>query len=180
MLKHKLLVGAFLGLLPIAASASIYISGAIAYMSTKSDPITYQGYTPKFSLGIDNDCANVVPSSFYIGAEVTAMPIRSFAVNDNSPSGSTSLKQNWSYAINLHPGIFLDMVIKGYAILGLDKTNFGAGTVSGRQIGVGLEYKISPKWAGRFNFIYTRYSSVGGVNSPKTEEVNVAAVYRFV
>lgn len=179
MFKNRILVGALLSLLPIAASASVYISAGATYMSTKSDVITYQGFTPKFSLGIDNDRVQITPASLYLGAEVTAMPIRTFTINDNSPASNQSLKQSWSYAINLHPGIFLDMVIKAYAILGLDKTGFGAGTVSGRQMGVGLEYKLSERWAGRFNFIYTRYSSVNGINAPKTEEVTVSAVYRL-
>lgn len=173
-----------LGFAPCAFAMSIYFNPTLTYISTKSGTnYTYQALRPTLILGIDNDCINWINDQFYLALEVMASPWKPLTINNNNNGASIyTLNQRQSYGVTLLPGYIFDGNVKGFARIGVIKTQFRSlnATKNGYFGGLGGEYKFNKNWAGRIWYTRTYYSHVDPVGSPVMDDVSLGLVFRFV
>ncbi|MES2217583.1 MAG: outer membrane beta-barrel protein [Pseudomonadota bacterium] len=114
---------------------------------------------------------------FYLGGEVF-VTLGSATITDNG------LKSGYAYGFGILPGILISDHTMGYLRVGLVQTQFsptnqGNSTVTGGQLGLGLQTSLTQNWDLRGEYTYTASKSVKGVSgNPRTDETTIAMVYK--
>ncbi|HSW71331.1 MAG TPA: outer membrane beta-barrel protein, partial [Gammaproteobacteria bacterium] len=100
----------------------------------------------------------------------------------NNTSALGSAKSTWGYGLSILPGYLLTDNVLGYLRLGVARTRFSTGnsTVTGGQLGLGLDTALCNNWDLRGEYVYSFYNSLsnhGG--SPKSQQFNLGLIYKF-
>jgi opacity protein-like surface antigen len=166
----------FISNVSMAVAASFYAGPMLIYDGITAGNVSYQGLSPKLALGYGG---TLKESPLYIAAELNAIP-RSITLH-NHRSGTVGLKPAYSVGASLLPGLYLDDVILAYLRLGVLYTRFDnlSVTRAGAQAGVGLQTHLSGPWDVRAEYVYTRYGSITGIGSPKTDQFGLGLIYHF-
>lgn len=167
---------------PVLANGVPYIGGSVGIQANSSNDgnAVRQG----------GDNARVVPmtifagygatlaQSFYLGGEIFGVP-GSFNINDNG------LKSTYGYGISFIPGLLFGEHTMGYGRLGLVRTRFntalsGDNTVTGLQLGLGLQTSIAQNLDLRGEYVFSAYRKISPfVNTLRTDAFNLGLVYTF-
>lgn len=178
MVKKILFTSAlFIGNLSSVFAGSFYLGPALNFESLRSNNnIRYEGLRAMAMGGY----SVWVRDWLYLAAEVFGGP-KPLDIN-NVPRHGLSLKTSYSYGGSLIPGIFLDDQIMPYARIGYLSTKFENPSTkkSAYQLGVGLEAKVIDCWSIRGEYDYVKYKNISGIGQVRTDEFNLAAIYRFL
>lgn len=147
-----------------------------------SDPTAYKGVEGTLFAGF----GFLLSSGFYFAEEVLLANGVSIQNYSNHDTG-VGAKSSWSAGFSVLPGyLILDNVL-AYARLGVAKTKFTslAGSSNGGQIGLGFQAAIVENWDLRGEYVYSFYQgaencSTGQLSSPKSDQFNLGAVYKFM
>jgi opacity protein-like surface antigen len=115
---------------------------------------------------------------FYLGGEA-------FVTLGHATITDNGLKSGYEYGIGVLPGILISDHTMGYLRIGLAQTKFspnnaGNSTVTGGQLGIGLQTSLTQNWDLRGEYTYTANKSISGVSgSPRTDDTTIAMVYKL-
>jgi opacity protein-like surface antigen len=117
-----------------------------------------------------------VNSALYLGGEVTATPFTALLSNTGN-----SLKTTYSYGISFLPGVMFSDHTLGYVRAGVTRSHFSSigQNKTGGQLGVGMQTDVMPELNLRTEYVYTSYSKVGTVRSPKSDAFKLGLIYKF-
>lgn len=129
----------------------------------------------RFTFGYDEiiDC-------YYLGAEVFATPT-TLMIRDNDSARAASLETSRDFGISVLPGLYLSEGFVGYLRLGVVRSKFKdlGNLVTGGQSGIGLQTNVSPAWVLRTEYIFTSYSHIAGIGSPRSDGFGISLMYKF-
>ena len=174
MLKKMIAISIiFISSISAAFALRIYVKPTFSYLSTSISNAPSLVYAPGIAAGL----GQVFNRYFYVGGEVFWIP-NTVPVNSNT----NSFKITYQYGISLLPGIAFDNTLLGYLRLGMLRSNFpNLNTIaSASQIGIGLEYSLSPTWSANGEYDYARYrSSTTSVSTATTDQFTIGVMYKF-
>ncbi|HLB42866.1 MAG TPA: outer membrane beta-barrel protein [Gammaproteobacteria bacterium] len=165
----------FISSLSAAFAFRIYVKPTLSYLST-----SLNNNNPSMVLapGIAAGLGQVFYKYFYVGVETYWIP-NTIPVN----SKSNTYKISYQYAASLLPGIAFDNTILGYLRLGMLKSRFPSfdTTQSASQMGIGLEYSLSPTWSvnGEYDYVRYRSNTTSLVGSATTDQFTIGVLYKF-
>lgn len=176
MLK-KVLTGSalFISAVSTVYAGAFYMGPMIVHQSITAGDAGYEGLSAQVAAGY----GTFAKDPLYFAAEIFASP-KSITIHDNSvPEGS--LKAGSSYGISIIPGYRFDDLIMAYVRLGLIYTNFTSfdTTRRGYQGGGGIEVALTSNWSARGEYVYTSYSNLDDMGTPKNGQFGLGAIYRF-
>lgn len=164
----------------VLASAILAVSSGIAYANGAPYVGTSIGvkntnggrYLP---LDVFAGYGSVVSPGFYLGGELNA-DLTSFTLSNNN-----GLKTTYGLGASIIPGMMLSNSTMFYGRAGVVRSKFSSKDklANGGQLGLGIQTNLTQCWDLRGEYTYTAYKSVGGVSSPKADQFNLAAVYKF-
>lgn len=136
-------------------------------------PAAFKGLEGTLSLGYA-----MLNSSFYLGSEIFA---QHDAQLQNYRNNSASLKTTWGYGLSVIPGFILADTIMGYLRVGVINTHFEAsgGTITGGQVGVGLQAAVAENWDIRSQYVYSFYESLSDLAAPRSDDFSIGFIYKF-
>lgn len=174
----------FAGSLSNLFASTFYAVPTATYQSIfNSGDVRYQAITGRLGVGY----GELLNAWAFLAAEIFANP-KSIKINDKpvvdsdgQPINDLSLVTKYSYGVSILPGMLLDGMTKAYIRLGLIYTNFENfdQTNRGYQVGLGLDYELSPCWMIRGEYDYIKYGSVDQIPSVRAEEMSLGFVYTF-
>lgn len=152
--------------------------------------------------GVFGGYGAIVSQNIYLGGEVFANYTNAEAqtkVNVSDVSLNYSLRNKYSYGISFIPGFMITPQTMAYGRIGVVRTRFedtfnisagSAGfsqsaktTVTGGQLGAGIQTDLTQNLALRGEYVYTAYRSfnngIGGSFKPNSGLANVGLVYNF-
>lgn len=178
------IVSIFVGSLSNLFAGTFYAVPTITYQSFfNSDDVRYEAITGRLALGY----GDLLNEWAFIAGEIFANP-KSIKINDKpledsngEPINDLSLKTKYSYGVSVLPTMILDGMTKAYIRLGLIYTNFANfdQTERGYQVGIGLDFELTPCWVIRGEYDYNKYGSLDQLASVRAEEMNIGIVYTF-
>ncbi len=162
--------------LSYASNSSIYLYPNVLLQSITSDDSSYRGISPKLALGY----GTILGQSYFLAGEVSAT-VGTVELSNNTDTTGTSVRVNRSYDFSFLPGMLFSENTLGFIRLGVVSSNFSApnDTVSGGEIGVGLQFAILNCWYIRGEYYYTTYSATKDVGTPVSDTFALGAVYTF-
>ena len=193
MLKKNIIINLlsvlclFTGLTPIWAITSTQyathqiLTGSYAGFSIgvrdnyTSTPTFYKGVEGTLYLGF----GGLIAPKWYLAIE--GFIADNVPIYDYSNAGNGA-KTTLNFGGSLIPGLMLTETLLGYIRASIIGTRFSDQNVNktGWQLGLGGESSLCDDWSLRAEYVYSAYSSsVTGIGSPKTDQVNFGVVYRF-
>lgn len=121
----------------------------------------------------------VVSQSFYLAGELTGTAGTAELSNNNS------LKTTYGYGASVIPGVMLSDHTLAFARGGFVRSRFSnqSKSVSGGQLGLGLQTSLTQNLDLRGEYDFTGYKSVnvGGarISAPRADAFNLGLVYKF-
>jgi opacity protein-like surface antigen len=174
MFKKLLVSSAILAMASATAFAGApYVGVATGVVVNTADTVNFRGLPGTIFAGYGSGLGQ----GFYLGGEVF-VTLGSATITDNG------LKTGYAYGFGLLPGIMISDHTMGYVRLGLAQTKFsptnqGNTTVTGGQLGLGLQTSLTQNWDLRGEYTYTSNKSVSGVSgNPRTDATTIAMVYK--
>ena len=174
MLKKLFITSALL-----AATASAYAGAPYVGMSTglTVNTATYHNFRglPGTLFG---GFGTGLGQGFYFGAEA-------FVTLGHATITDNGLESGYEYGFGILPGVMISDHTIGYFRLGLAETKFtptdhGNATVTGGQMGLGMQTSLTQNWDLRAEYTYTANRSLAGVKgSPRTDDTTVAVIYKL-
>ncbi len=154
-----------------------YLGGSIGPMvNVAGAPSFYQGFTGTLSAG----WGQVWNNQWYLAGEFFG------GSNIKMKSGSTlgnftSVDSTWNWGFDVLPGIMLNERVLGYARVGVISTHFNviSETKTGWQVGVGGQTNVYQNLDLRGEYIYSQYSDIDFVGTPRTNQFQVGLIYKF-
>jgi opacity protein-like surface antigen len=139
-----------------------------------SNPAIYKGANAQLFLGV----AWVSPA-FYFGTEVGAgidAEIQNYK-NADYPG----LRDSWNLQLGVLPGFIVADSILTYVRLGLVRTHFSdvATSVTGGQVGAGLQAAVARHWDLRGEYVYSFYETLGSLGTPRSDQFTLGLIYKF-
>lgn len=150
-----------------------YLGASIGVVDNIAKTASYRGAP----LTINGGYGAVVNQSLYLAGEVFAT-IGTFTLTNNS--FVNNLQTTYGYGASFIPGVMISDHTMTYARLGVVKTRFTnySKTVTGGQIGLGLQTSVTQNWDLRGEYDYTKYNKFSGI-SASTDAFNLGLVYKF-
>lgn len=150
----------------------LYIKPALSYLSTSQDGDPSEVIAPSIAGGL----GQLVNKYLYLGLEAYWIP-NTIPVNNQSNS---TYKISYQYGLAAIPGIAFDSSILGYLRLGMLRSKFSTlnAVESAPQLGIGLEYNLSPAWSVNGEYDYVRYRG-DVVGSTSTDQFTLGLMYKF-
>jgi len=158
-----------------SASAGVYMGPLVSYESIRAGGASYEGFTPRLTLGY----SDYIRDSLYLAGEILA---GGATINhNNGPSATASLKTSYSYGASIIPGVALDRTIMAYGRAGVLKSRFSTlrKTRSGLMLGLGVQIRLTDTWETRAEYDNTKYQSISGVGSPNADQYSLGLVYKW-
>jgi outer membrane immunogenic protein len=200
MLKKLLIAAAILATSSTIAFANgPYLGASLGVNNTKFDGKNADGDNT-FSLGSRGALLNVfggygatVNQNIYLGGELFAGATNANAKVKDS-DGTANLRTKYSFGISFIPGYMLTDHTMLYGRVGLVKTRFEAKdtsagttttdrkTLTGGQVGLGMQTSLTQNVDLRGEYVYTGYRSakmLGDKMTPSTDQFNLGVVYKF-
>lgn len=117
---------------------------------------------------------------YYLAAEIFAS-LGSATLSSSHNDEGNSLRISQDYGASIIPGLFLSEGVVSYLRLGVVSSKFRAPTTTktGGQVGIGLQASLSTAWSLRGEYVYTAYSDVENIGSPKVDTYSLGLIYKF-
>jgi opacity protein-like surface antigen len=158
-----------------ASAGSLYFGPTLAIQNTTSQFDNYRGFQPRLSGGYEDvlDC-------FYLAGEVFWVP-GMVTIYESNTLRSESARTTYSYGLSFLPGLLLTEYVIAYLRLGYSATRFWGpnATKSGGQFGVGLQSDLTDNWSLRGEYIYTAYSNISYLGSPRSDQYGIGLIYKL-
>ncbi len=164
----------------LAITSSIAFAGAAPYVGaalginamTSTSGSNFRGVPIDLFAGF----GATVNSSLYLGGEITATPFTSFL-----SSTGNSLRTTYGYGISFMPGVMFSDHTLGYVRAGAVRSHFSwvGENKTGGQLGVGMQTDVMPEVSLRTEYVYTWYSKIETVASPKSDAFKLGLIYKF-
>lgn len=138
-------------------------------------PSLYNAIEGTLSLGVEA----MVTTRFYLGGEIffgNSLQLQNRKNNSN-------VKTNWSYGLDIIPGFVINTFMLTYLRVGVASTHFLGQHSSSTawRFGYGVEANaFCKKWYVRGEYVYSSYNSMSHVIRPRTGQVNIGVVYKFL
>ncbi len=132
---------------------------------------SYRGLEGRLFLGY----GTIVNPAFYFGGEIFGAP-GSMSINNNG------LKTTYEYGVSLVPSMVISEHAMMFLRLGIVRTHFNSAnkTISGGQLGVGVQTGLTQSWDLRAEYIYTAFNTVNSATgAPKADQAYLGLVYKF-
>lgn len=116
--------------------------------------------------------------NIYLGGEI--LGTLGTGTLNNTTYGAASLRTTYGYGASLIPGVLLNDNTMAFARAGVVRSRFSDAndTVTGGQIGLGMQTNLMQNWDLRGEYDYTKYGSIGNMN-PHTDLFNVGLIYKI-
>lgn len=161
----------------VLASSSIAIASSAPYMGAAIgiQDNTGAGYSRLMPANIFAGYGATIGQNVYLAGEVFAVPA-TFAFKNTGLTRTT-----YGYGASIIPGLMLSDRTMGYVRGGIVKSRFNnaSESVTGGQLGLGLQTSMTQNVDLRGEYVYTAYRSVGAVSSPKADQANLGLIYKF-
>jgi opacity protein-like surface antigen len=175
MFKKLLASSALLAVISTPAFAGApYVGASTGVLINTADNVDFRGLPGTIFAGYGAG----VGQGFYVGGEVF-VTLGSATITDNG------LESGYSYGFGILPGIMISDHTMGYIRIGLAQTKFsptneGNSTVTGGQLGLGLQTSLTQNWDLRGEYTFTSNKSISGVSgNPRTDTTTIAMVYKI-
>lgn len=165
----------------LAVTSSMAFANGAPYIGISAGEVTNTNNLYNFR-GVPGDIFAGYGASlgqgFYLGGEV----IGTFGTAEITNNG---LKSTWGYGLGIIPGIMVSEHTMVYIRIGAVRTQFqpkyaSTQTLSGGQLGVGLQTSLMQSWDLRGEYTYSTYSSMkNGGGSPASDQFMLGLVYKF-
>lgn len=169
----KILATSILFSVAAASTAAPYIAGGLGVVSNTSKSSSFRGATLNAALGY----GALIKQDFYLGGEGFATFLT--GTLDNNPA-ATSMRTTYSFGLSVLPGYMLSEHTMAFVRAGLLRTRFTrpASTVTGGQVGIGMQTSVTQNWDVRGEYDYVGYHQVMGT-TPHADQFNFALVYKM-
>jgi len=177
MFKKLLVASAIL-----AATSSVALAAGAPYLGAGLGIVDNTSSVGNFRgvpLTVNAGYGATVNQSLYLGGELFGV-IGTSSLDTNAKAGYKSIKTTYGYGLSFIPGIMVSDHTMTYARLGVVKSRFThySKTVTGGQLGLGMQTSLTQNWDLRGEYDYTKYNKFSGV-SAKADAFNVGLVYKF-
>jgi opacity protein-like surface antigen len=156
------------------ANAAPYIGAGVGVKTTTATAKNYRGMPANVFVGFGGNVGN----GLYLGGEI-------FSTLANGSITDNGLKSTYGYGVSFMPGVMLSDHTLGYARLGMVRTRFTPlslkdSTITGTQVGAGMQSGLMQNWDIRGEYVYTNYNTLPGVvGALRSDEFNLGLVYKF-
>lgn len=174
----------------LIASAVLAVSSNIAFANTNGAP--YVGV----STGVVTNTASSLnfrgmPGTIFAGYGATMgqgiyLAGEVFGTIGTAVISDNGLKSTYNYGISFIPGVMLSDHTMGYMRIGLVRNRFtpkGAipsTTVSGGQLGLGIQTSLTQNWDLRGEYTFTANRHISNLSGdPRTDAATVGLIYKF-
>lgn len=170
----------------VFANGAPYVGASVGVIANTSKNVNVNNYVASNYRGVPLSVfagyGGVINGNFYLGAEVTGT-IGVAELNDNG------LKTSYGYGVSALPGFMLCDHTMTFARIGVLSSRFPRQNESraGLQLGLGIQTGLTQNVDLRGEYDYVNYRSipVSTINnvthnvSPRSDQVNLALVYKF-
>lgn len=158
-----------------AFGGTLYLAPMISLQNITTTNNNYRGLYPVISMGYSE-----LIDFYYLAAEIFLAPV-SVTMSNTHSDGGNSLRISQSFGASFMPGLFLSDGVITYLRLGVVSSKFRAPstTKAGGQLGIGLQASLSTAWSLRGEYVYTAYSNVQNIGSPKVDAFSLGLLYKF-
>ncbi len=155
------------------AAGAPYLGASVGIVDNLAQGGNFRGAP----LTVNGGYGAVLNQNFYLAGEVFAT-VGTLTLKNNSTMNN--LQTTYGYGASFIPGLMLSDHTMTYARLGVVKTRFTtySKTVTGGQIGLGLQTSVTQNWDLRGEYDYTKYNKFSGI-SATTDAFNIGLVYKF-
>jgi opacity protein-like surface antigen len=156
------------------ANGAPYVGLSTGVVTNTSNSLSYRGLPGTLFAGY----GAMMGQGLYMAGEV-------FGTLGSAAIGDNGLKSSYNFGISFIPGLMLSDHTMGYARLGLARTHFSpkggtSATVSGAQLGVGIQTGLTQNWDLRGEYTYTANGHIKGLSgNPRTDAATMGLVYKF-
>ena len=156
------------------ASNSPYVGVSVGALDNTSTNANFRGMPVTVFAGFGGEINNGIT----LAGEVYGVPVTGI-ITDHG------LRNTYGYGVSLLPGVMISDHTMGYLRVGLVRTHFTpsggrTSTISGGQVGVGLQTTLMQNWDLRGEYTYTGYNNITNVaGAPKQDQFDLGLVYKF-
>jgi opacity protein-like surface antigen len=177
MFKKLLLASAMLAISSSVAFANgaPYVGLSTGIMTNTTKSANFRGMPGTIFAGY----GATMGQGAYLAGEVFGT-IATAVVNDNGA------KSTYNYGLSVIPGMMLSDHTMGYLRVGLLRTRFtpsgpvASTTVSGAQLGLGLQTSLTQNWDLRGEYTYTAHRHISNLSGDiRTDAAIASLIYRF-
>ncbi len=157
------------------AAPAPYLGASLGVVNNSSSYGNFRG----MPLTISGGFGGLVNQTIYLAGELFGT-LGTSTLQSNPAVNHSSLKSTYGYGASVIPGIMLSDHTMTYARLGVVKTRFShySKTVTGGQLGLGMQTSLTQNWDLRGEYDYTAYNKFSGM-SVKSDAFNLGVVYKF-
>lgn len=134
----------------------------------------------------------MVTPDFYLAAEVfggDSFDVKEYPIPGQGKAGS--IRTTYDYGASLLPGIMINDTVLAYLRLGYIGAHFrnepnticncqNGANRNGWQVGLGGESNLCGGWDLRGEYVYSQYSSLPRVGTPRTHQFTLGLLYKFI
>jgi opacity protein-like surface antigen len=177
MLKKLLIASTVLAMTANVAFANgaPYVGFGTGIITNTATNTNYRGLPGRVLVGYGANMGQ----GLYLGGEVLGS-LGSITISDNG------LKSTYNYGISFIPGLMISDHTMTFARLGLVRTHFtpkgniASATISGVQLGLGIQTGLTQNWDLRAEYVFTASKSMSNLSGhPRTDAANAGLVYKF-
>ena len=117
---------------------------------------------------------------FYLAGEVFLIP-GSYTMYEFNNVRSQSARTTYAYGVSFLPGLLLTETVSVFLRGSYIATRFWGPDVmkNGGEFGVGLQSDLTKNWTLRGEYIFTAYSSLSYLGSPKSDLFGIGLIYKL-
>lgn len=159
------------------ATPAPYVGASLGFQTNTASKVdTVAANYTGFPVNLFAGYGGVVSQSFYLAGELTGT-VGTFS----SSSTNNSIRTTYGFGASLIPGVMMSDRTLSFARFGAVRTRFNNKntTVTGGQVGLGMQTSLTQNIALRGEYDYTMYRSFSNVSKPHAGEASVGVVYSF-
>lgn len=173
MFKKLLIASALLAVTGSAFAASPYVGGSVGVNTNTATTVNFRG-VPFTAFG---GYGGLVTQSIYLAGEL-AGTVGTATLENNG------LQSTYGYAASIVPGVMLADRTLAFARAGVVRTHFrpsslGSKTVTGGELGLGLQTGLTQNLDLRGEYDYVAYRSFSGLSTVRADQFNLGLLYKF-
>jgi opacity protein-like surface antigen len=174
-MKKLILACALLAISLEASAGSMYFGPTLFIQTNTSSDDNYRGLHPRLSVGYWDvyDC-------FYLAGELYVVPA-TVSISESNDDRAESARTTADYGVSFLPGLLITETVVAYLRVGYNASRFYGPDVtkSGGQFGAGIQSSLSENWSIRVEYLYTAYSNVSTIGSPKSDQYGLGLIYKL-
>lgn len=155
-------------------TGSAYVGFGFGVQTNTSKISNFRGMPVSLFAGYGADMGQ----GFYLAGEIFVTPVTANISNNG-------LRSTYNYGISIIPGLMLSDHTMFYGRVGILRTHFiptfaNSATVTGGQLGLGIETSLTQNWDLRGEYDFVASKSLGGSQgSPRSDIATLGLVYKF-